>query len=183
MDNHYVPNLTFGPSLCKAIHQTYPDLALDTHLMTENIQPLIKLFIEGGSKCITIHHDQTKHLHRSILDIKKNRAKGGIALNPATPISAIECILDEVDKILVMSVNPGFGGQNFIKNSLKKIETIKNIVDKNNYQISIAVDGGIDLENISSVKNAGADTFVIGSAITKTDNYPETIQKFKHLLQ
>ncbi len=182
MDNHYVPNLTFGSDFCKAIHQHSPKINLDVHIMAYNIDPLIASFAANGAHSITIHPDQTVHLHRNITEIKQHNIVAGVALNPATPINSIEYILDEIDQVLIMSVNPGFGGQKFITSSLKKIEKLKNLITQKNHDISIAVDGGINLDTICSIKDAGADIFVIGNAITNTDNYLETIQEFRTLL-
>jgi len=173
MDGNFVPNLTFGPIIVEAINRL-TDLPLDTHLMILNPDFYVEKFAEAGSDVITVHQEASIHLHRTITKIKGLGVKAGISINPATPLSAIENVLDEVDLVLVMSVNPGFGGQTFIKNSLKKISALKEIKEKNNYRFLIEVDGGIDLDNVKQVLDAGADVIVAGASIFKD---PEPIQK------
>lgn len=173
MDGNFVPNLTFGPIIVEAINRL-TDLPLDTHLMILNPDFYVEKFAEAGSDVITVHQEASIHLHRTITKIKGLGVKAGISINPATPLSAIENVLDEVDLVLVMSVNPGFGGQAFIKNSLKKISALKEIKEKNNYRFLIEVDGGIDLDNVKQVLDAGADVIVAGASIFKD---PEPIQK------
>lgn len=173
MDGNFVPNLTFGPIIVEAINRL-TDLPLDTHLMILNPDFYVEKFAEAGSDVITVHQEASIHLHRTITKIKGLGVKAGVSINPATPVSAIENVLDEVDLVLVMSVNPGFGGQTFIKNSLKKISALKEIKEKNNYRFLIEVDGGIDLDNVKQVLDAGADVIVAGASIFKD---PEPIQK------
>lgn len=173
MDGNFVPNLTFGPIIVEAINRL-TDLPLDTHLMILNPDFYVEKFAEAGSDVITVHQEASIHLHRTITKIKGLGVKAGVSINPATPLSAIENVLDEVDLVLVMSVNPGFGGQTFIKNSLKKISALKEIKEKNNYRFLIEVDGGIDLDNVKQVLDAGADVIVAGASIFKD---PEPIQK------
>jgi len=181
MDGNFVPNLTFGPIIVDAINRI-TDLPLDTHLMISNPDFYIEKYIEAGSDILTVHQEAVVHLHRTIMKIKDFNVKAGVSINPATPISAIENILDEVDLVLIMSVNPGFGGQTFIKNALKKISALKEIKEKNNYNFLIEVDGGIDIDNIQQVLEAGADVIVAGASIFKDTEPIQKILKLKNLI-
>lgn len=182
MDNHYVPNLTIGPIVVKWIKK-YTNLPFDVHLMTAKPETLISAFIDAGADLISLHYEAALHLHQTINSIKKYGAKAGIALNPATPISTLEEIIDEVDYILIMTVNPGFASQPFIESCLKKIQKLKNILTKKLLNIPIEVDGGIKYENAEQVIKQGAKWIVIGSGIfSKTDPAKETI-KIKNLFK
>jgi len=181
MDGNFVPNLTFGPIIVEAINRL-TDLPLDTHLMIFNPDNYIEKFAEAGSDVLTVHQEASIHLHRTIMKIKSLEVKAGVSINPATPVSAIENVLDEVDLVLVMSVNPGFGGQSFIKNSLKKISSLREIKEKNNYNFLIEVDGGIDIDNVRSVLDAGADVIVAGASIFKDPDPVQKTIKLKNLI-
>jgi ribulose-phosphate 3-epimerase len=181
MDGNFVPNLTFGPIIVEAINRL-TDLPLDTHLMIFNPDNYIEKFAEAGSDVLTVHQEASIHLHRTIMKIKSLGVKAGVSINPATPVSAIENVLDEVDLVLVMSVNPGFGGQSFIKNSLKKISSLREIKEKNNYNFLIEVDGGIDIDNVQSVLDAGADVIVAGASIFKDPDPVQKTIKLKNLI-
>ncbi len=181
MDGNFVPNLTFGPIVIEAINRI-TDLPLDTHLMIFNPDNYIEKFVEAGSDILTVHQEALIHLHRTLMKIKSLGVKAGVSINPATPISSIENVLDIVDLVLVMSVNPGFGGQSFIKNSIKKISALREIKEKNNYNFLIEVDGGIDIDNLQEVLNAGADVIVAGAAIFKNEDPVQKTLKMKSLI-
>lgn len=179
MDNHYVPNLTFGPMVCEALRNEGITAPLDVHLMTTPVDPLISAFAQAGASSILIHPESTLHLDRSVSLIKEKGCKAGIVFNPTTPLNYLKYIIDKIDIVLIMSVNPGFGGQTFISSMLKKIQEAYTIIQLSHPSIHLAVDGGINEKNIAEVKKAGADTFVIGSAIFKTPNYKKTIHRFR----
>ncbi|RAP29764.1 ribulose-phosphate 3-epimerase [Candidatus Marinamargulisbacteria bacterium SCGC AG-414-C22] len=183
MDNHYVPNLSFGPVICKSLKDHGIKKPIDVHLMCQPVDDLIKNFIDVGADMISFHPEASQHIHRSLKLIKNAGIKAGIALNPATDIHFLEHILTELDFILIMSVNPGFGGQSFIPESLDKIKKVKTLLNKNNINIPIQVDGGVNLNNIQEISAAGADIFVMGSALFKSQNYHTTIQKALQLIQ
>ena len=166
MDNHYVPNLTIGPMVCKALRDFGITAPIDTHLMVKPVDGLIESFAEAGSSYITFHPEASDHVDRSLELIKSLGCKAGLVLNPATPINLLEESLDKLDMVLLMSVNPGFGGQKFIESVLHKVAKVRTLIDQNNLNVRLEVDGGINLENISRVASAGADTFVAGSAIS-----------------
>ncbi len=170
MDNHYVPNLSFGPMICKALINHGIDAPIDVHLMVEPVDEMIVQFAKAGAKAITIHPEGTKHLHRSLMLIKDHGCQAGIALNPATPIDVLDEVIDMIDMVLIMSVNPGFGGQSFIPSSLDKISRVRQKINDSGNNIRISVDGGVNAENVREVADAGADTFVMGSAIFNTEN-------------
>ena len=182
MDNHYVPNLTIGPMVCKALRDYGITAPIDTHLMVKPVDRLIESFAESGSTYITFHPEASDHIDRSLDLIKSYNCKAGLVLNPATPISLIEESLDKLDMVLLMSVNPGFGGQKFIDSVLAKVAKVRSLIDKNNLSIRLEVDGGINLENISQVASAGADTFVAGSAIFNTPDYSKVIEQMRSSL-
>ena len=182
MDNHYVPNLTIGPMVCKALRDYGITAPIDTHLMVKPVDRLIESFAEAGSSYITFHPEASDHIDRSLDLIKSYNCKAGLVLNPATPISLIEESLDKLDMVLLMSVNPGFGGQKFIDSVLAKVAKVRSLIDKNNLSIRLEVDGGINLENISQVASAGADTFVAGSAIFNTADYSKVIEQMRSSL-
>ncbi len=175
MDNHFVPNLTVGPQVCKAIKPYCRDKLLDVHLMTTPVDSLINAFASAGADIIVFHPEATLHVDRSINLIKDNNVKAGVALNPSTPLSYLEYIINKIDVILLMSVNPGFGGQSFINNTLDKIKAVRKIINENNKNIILEVDGGINTENIASIAKCGANAFVAGSSIFNSPNYNNTI--------
>ena len=177
MDGQFVPNLTYGPIIVTACKKV-TDLPLDVHLMIEKPDQLIPEFVKAGADWISVHAEACTHLHRSIQLIKSLGAKAGVALNPATPISAIEWVLDELDFVVIMSVNPGFGGQSFIENSLDKVREIKRMIQERGLSTLIQIDGGVNKKTIRTIAEAGVDSFVAGSAIFGSDNYAETIATF-----
>lgn len=179
MDNHYVPNLTIGPLVCKSLIDYGIKKPIDVHLMTTPVDDLINQFCDAGASMVSFHPEATKHVDRSIELIKSKGSKAGIALNPASPLSLLDHILDKIDFILIMSVNPGFGGQKFIANSLEKIKKCKEMIDISGCNVEIEVDGGIGIKNIKSIKEAGANIFVAGSAIFNSKSYDEAIKKMK----
>ncbi len=164
MDGHFVPNITFGPLVVKAI-KPHTNLFLDVHLMIENPDKYIKDFVEAGADLIVVHVETVPHLHRSIQTIKELGVKAGVALNPATSLKTLDYIIDDLDLVLLMSVNPGFGGQTFIPQVLHKIKELKNIVDERGLKIDIQVDGGVNTKTVASIVKAGANVLVAGSAI------------------
>jgi len=174
MDGHFVPNITIGPFIVEAARRA-TRLPLDVHLMIENPDKFVPDFVKAGSDIITVHAEASRHLHRTIQYIKEQGIRAGVSLNPTTPLSVLEHILGDVDLILVMTVNPGFSGQSFIKSCLPKIERIRKMLDDGNYKAELEVDGGIKVSNIGAVAKAGADVFVAGSAIFGSDNYKKTI--------
>ena len=181
MDGHFVPNITIGPLVAKAV-RTVTDLPMDVHLMIENPDQYIEDFAKAGSTYLTVHPEACYHVHRTIHAIKDLGVKAGVSLNPATPLSAVEWILQDVDLVLIMSVNPGFGGQQFISQSLKKIADLKAMITARNLDVVIEVDGGVNKKTIQSVSEAGADAFVAGSAIFGSADYGETIATFRSLI-
>lgn len=180
MDNHYVPNLTFGAPICKALRDYGIQATIDVHIMATPVDHLIEDFAAAGANHISIHPEATLHLDRSLTLIKSLGCSCGVVLNPATPLTCLDYILDKIDLILVMSVNPGFGGQQFIQATLQKIQDIKQKIGSR--KIRIEVDGGIKVENIAAVAAAGADTFVAGSGIFNTQDYTTTIDLMRHQL-
>jgi ribulose-phosphate 3-epimerase len=183
MDNHYVPNLTFGPTICKALRQYGITADIDVHLMVEPVDEMIQAFAEAGASMISFHPEATKHLDRSVQLIKDLGCKAGVALNPSTPLSVLEWILPKLDFVLLMSVNPGFGGQSFIPSTLEKISQLKEIIEEDELDIRIEVDGGVKIDNIGAIRHAGADMFVAGSAIFNQDDYKATISSMRTALE
>ena len=181
MDSHYVPNLTFGPFLCSQIKNYLPNI-IDVHLMVKPVDSLIEKFAKAGANMISFHPEASLHVHRSIELVKSFGCEVGLALNPSTSLSMIEEVISILDFVLIMSVNPGFGSQKFIENSLKKIEKLNSIIIKNSYDCQIEVDGGINDSNIVSVKKAGANIFVVGSAIFKSENTSKSSQFFHNIV-
>ena len=180
MDNHYVPNLTFGPMICSAIkpYATTPAgvaVPIDVHLMVKPVDALAAAFADAGADLISFHPDASMHVHRSIQAIKAKGCKVGLTFNPAEPLDVLDWVIDELDLILVMSVNPGFGGQSFIDSALRKIDAVRKRIDASGKDIRLEVDGGIKAGNIRSVANAGADTFVAGSAIFGAKDYKAVV--------
>ena len=179
MDNHYVPNLTIGPMVCKSLREFGIKDFIDVHLMVEPVDDLVKMFADAGADLISFHPNATKDVSETIKKIKDLGCQAGIAINPAEEVIAAEQNLEDIDLVLLMSVNPGFGGQKFIDNVLEKISYMRNLIDKSSNQVRLEVDGGINPENISIVSEAGADTFVLGSAIFNTDDYSNTISALR----
>jgi len=183
MDNHYVPNLTFGPMICKAIKPYCKNAVMDVHLMVSPVDSLINDFAKAGADIIVFHPEASLHVHRSLSLIKEQGLKAGLAINPGTPLSYIEANIDQLDMVLLMSVNPGFGGQSFIPGILDKIRQTRALIDKSGRDIILEVDGGVKLDNIAEVAKAGADAFVMGSAIFNTPDYMQTIKAMRQKLQ
>ncbi|NLA51473.1 MAG: ribulose-phosphate 3-epimerase [Alcaligenaceae bacterium] len=182
MDNHYVPNLTIGPLVCEAI-RPHTDAIIDVHLMVEPVDSIIPLFAEAGADIITFHPEASKHVDRSLNLIRELGCKAGLVLNPATSLSVLDYVMDKIDMVLLMSVNPGFGGQKFIPSTMEKVAQLRKRIDNwvaaGGQPIRLEVDGGIKADNIGAVRAAGADTFVAGSAIFGADSYQEVIQQMR----
>lgn len=179
MDNHYVPNLSFGPMVCKALKRHGVKVPLDVHLMVEPVDDLIARFIDAGADYISFHPEASRHVDRSLELIKAAGCKAGLVLNPATPISLIETVLPKLDMLLMMSVNPGFGGQELIPYVLAKVRQARARIDELNLSLRLEVDGGIKIDNIRAVAEAGADTFVMGSAIFGASDYAKTLRDIR----
>ena len=187
MDNHYVPNLTFGPMICQAIkpHAVTPDgkpVPMDVHMMVQPVDALAQAFAQAGADLISFHPDASSHVHRSIQAIKGAGCQAGLVFNPAEPLDVLDWVIDDIDLILLMSVNPGFGGQSFIDSALRKIEAVRKRIDACGKDIRLEVDGGIKIENIRRVADAGADTFVAGSAIFGKPDYAAVIADMRQAL-
>lgn len=181
MDGHFVPNITMGPIIVAAARAA-TTLPLDVHLMIENPDRFIPDFISAGADFVSVHVETCTHLNRTVQLIKECGAKAGVVLNPATPVEAIQWILEKIDYVLAMSVNPGFGGQQFIPSSLEKIRKIKNMIQSSGMPVLIQVDGGVNKNTIKDIAIAGADVFVAGSAVFGSEDYKETIQTFRRLI-
>lgn len=185
MDNHYVPNLTFGPMVCAAL-KPYATVPVDVHLMVEPVDDLIHAFAKVGANIITFHPEASRHVDRSLGLIKEYGCQAGLVLNPATPVNILENVLDKLDMVLLMSVNPGFGGQSFIPNTLVKIRKVREMLDEyerqNGRHIALEVDGGVKTDNIAEIAAAGADTFVAGSAIFGKPDYKAVIDEMRQQL-
>jgi ribulose-phosphate 3-epimerase len=184
MDNHYVPNLSFGPMVCAALrpHAVTAEGArvpIDVHLMVQPVDALAQAFAQAGADLISFHPEATLHVDRTLQLIKDEGCRAGLVFNPATPLDALEYVLDKVDLILVMSVNPGFGGQSFIDSALRKLERARRLIDASGRDIRLEVDGGIKIENIRAAADAGADTFVAGSAIFGQRDYRQVIDAMR----
>lgn len=182
MDNHYVPNLTFGAHICKALKNYGIQAPIDVHLMVSPVDALIGDFLEAGADIITFHPEASQHIDRSLQLIKDGGAKCGLVFNPATPLHYLDFCIDKLDQILLMSVNPGFGGQSFIDSTLDKIAQVRARIDASGRDIRLEVDGGIKVSNIRAVAKAGADMFVAGSAIFGQDNYTQVIADMRREL-
>lgn len=182
MDNHYVPNLTFGPVVVKALRNYGITAPIDVHLMINPVDRIIPDFAEAGASYITFHPEASDHVDRTLQLIRDNGCKSGLVFNPATPLDVLEFVLDKVDMILLMSVNPGFGGQSFIDSALEKLKATRKIIDASNYDIRLEIDGGVKVDNIRKIAEAGADTFVAGSAIFGSDDYTTTITAMREQL-
>lgn len=179
MDNHYVPNLTIGPMVCKALRNHGIDAPIDVHLMVEPVDECIRMFAEAGATSITFHPEATRHVDRSLQLARDLGVQAGLVLNPASSLSLIEHVLDKLDILLLMSVNPGFGGQRFIPKTLYKLELAREIIDDSGLDIRLEVDGGVTADNIGEIAKAGADTFVAGSAIFGAPDYAEVIERMR----
>ena len=183
MDNHYVPNLSVGPMVCEALRNYGISVPIDVHLMVKPVDSLIKDFAKGGATFITFHPEASEQVVGSLELIKENKCKSGLALNPDTPLSLLEHCWDKLDMILLMSVNPGFAGQDFIPSVLDKVSHLRKIIDDKNLDVRLEIDGGIKVSNIAEAAEAGADTFVSGSAIFGEDNYKEIISQMRESLK
>jgi ribulose-phosphate 3-epimerase len=179
MDNHYVPNLTIGPLVCEALRKHGVTAPIDVHLMVKPVDRIIPDFAKAGATYITFHPEASEHIDRSLALVRESGCRSGLVFNPATPLDYLKYVLDKVDMVLLMSVNPGFGGQVFIPNTLDKLREARRIIDDSGYEIRLEVDGGVKVDNIREVAAAGADTFVAGSAIFGTADYRATIQTMR----
>ena len=179
MDNHYVPNLTFGPVIIKALRDYGIEAPLDVHLMIKPVDIIIPDFARAGANYITFHPEASEHVDRSLQLIRDNGCKSGLVFNPATPLNILSHVIDKVDMVLLMSVNPGFGGQSFIPSALDKLRQARQIIDDSGYDIRLEIDGGVKVDNIREIAEAGADTFVTGSAIFGGDDYKTTIDAMR----
>jgi len=188
MDNHYVPNLTIGPLVCDALRKHGVTADIDVHLMVKPVDRVIPDFIDAGASFITFHPEASEHIDRTLQMIREGGCKSGLVFNPATPLSYLEHVMDKVDIILLMSVNPGFGGQSFIPETLNKLRAARKLIDDSGYDISLEIDGGVKVDNIKEIAEAGADMFVAGSAIfgakdtSDTNNYDSVLAKFREQL-
>ena len=175
MDNHYVPNLTIGPLVCSALRKHGVTAPIDVHLMVQPVDRIVPDFAEAGATLISFHPEASNHVHRTIQLIKSHGCKAGLVLNPATPIDVLDWVLDDLDMVLLMSVNPGFGGQAFIPSTLDKLRAVRRRIDASDKSIRLEIDGGVKADNIAQIAAAGADTFVAGSAIFNAPDYAEVI--------
>ena len=175
MDNHYVPNLTIGPMLCTALRNYGIEAPIDVHLMVEPVDRIIPDFAEAGATYISFHPEATRHVDRTLGLIRDSGCKAGLVFNPATPLDWLDYVLDKVDMVLIMSVNPGFGGQQFIESALQKLSRVRKAIDDSGFPVRLEIDGGVKTDNIGKIAAAGADTFVAGSAIFGSDDYEATI--------
>ena len=178
MDNHYVPNLTIGPLVCEAI-RPHVQVPIDVHLMVKPVDRIIPDFAKAGANIISFHPEGSEHIDRTLQLIREHGCKAGLVLNPATPLHILEHVMDKLDLILLMSVNPGFGGQSFIPHTLKKIAAVRKLIDANGRDIMLQVDGGVKIDNIAEIAAAGADTFVAGSAIFGKPDYTAVINAMR----
>ena len=179
MDNHYVPNLTIGPLVCEALRNHGVTAPIDVHLMVKPVDRIIPDFASAGASYITFHPEASEHIDRTISLIKESGCKAGLVFNPATPLNHLDHVIDQLDMVLLMSVNPGFGGQSFIPETLEKLRVVRDLIDSRNLRTRLEIDGGVKIENIKEIASAGADTFVAGSAIFNTDDYKKTIDKMR----
>jgi ribulose-phosphate 3-epimerase len=175
MDNHYVPNLTIGPMVCKALRKHGITAPIDVHLMVKPVDRIIPDFAEAGASYITFHPEASEHVDRSLQLIHDCGCKAGLVFNPATSLDYLKYVMDKVDMVLLMSVNPGYGGQSFLRSSLDKLREARQMIDASGLDIRLEIDGGVKIDNLREIAEAGADTFVAGSAIFGTDDYPATL--------
>lgn len=183
MDNHYVPNLTIGSLVLQALRNDGITAPIDVHLMVKPVDRIIGDFIQAGADIITFHPEASEHIDRSLSLIKDGGCQAGLVLNPATPIHLLTHVLDKLDMILLMSVNPGFGGQQFIPETLNKLKAVRQLIEQSGRDIRLEIDGGVKIDNIAQIAAAGADTFVAGSAIFNSKNYADTIAKMRQQIQ
>lgn len=183
MDNHYVPNLTFGAPICKALRDYGITAPIDVHLMVKPVDRIIPDFAKAGATHISFHPEASEHVDRSLQLIREHGCNAGLVFNPATPLSYLDYVMDKVDMILLMSVNPGFGGQSFIPQTLNKLRQVRKLIDESGYDIRLEVDGGVKVNNIAEIAAAGADTFVAGSAIFDQPDYKTVIDAMRNELQ
>ncbi len=179
MDNHYVPNLTIGPMICEALRKHGVTAPIDVHLMVKPVDRIVPDFAKAGATLISFHPEASEHVHRTIQLIKSTGCQAGLVLNPATPIDVLDYVLEELDLVLLMSVNPGFGGQSFIPSALTKLKQVRQMIDRTGKKIRLEIDGGVKVDNIAEIAAAGADTFVAGSAIFNAPNYQEVIGQMR----
>ena len=179
MDNHYVPNLTIGPLVCEALRKHGVTAPIDVHLMVEPVDGLIPMFADAGASHISFHPEASKHVHRSVQLIKSKGCQAGLVFNPASPLDVLDTMLDEIDYVLLMSVNPGFGGQSFIPSALKQLRKVRAMIDASGRPIRLEIDGGVKPDNIGEIAQAGADTFVAGSAIFGKPDYAAVVAAMK----
>ncbi|OHE84274.1 MAG: ribulose-phosphate 3-epimerase [Lysobacterales bacterium RIFOXYD1_FULL_69_11] len=179
MDNHYVPNLTIGPMVCEALRKHGVTAPIDVHLMVEPVDRIVPDFAKAGATVISFHPEASAHVHRTVQLIRSHGCQAGLVLNPATPVEVLEWVLDELDLVLLMSVNPGFGGQSFIPSALDKLRRVREMIDRSGKSIRLEIDGGVKVDNIAEIAAAGADTFVAGSAIFNADDYADVIGRMK----
>jgi ribulose-phosphate 3-epimerase len=179
MDNHYVPNLTIGPLVCSALRKHGVTAPIDVHLMVEPVDRIVPDFAEAGASIISFHPEASRHVHRTIQLIKSHGCKAGLVLNPGTPVDALDWVLEDLDLVLLMSVNPGFGGQAFIPSALDKLRAVRKKIDATGKDIRLEIDGGVKAENIGEIAAAGADAFVAGSAIFNAPDYADVIRRMR----
>jgi ribulose-phosphate 3-epimerase len=179
MDNHYVPNLTIGPLVCEALRKHGVAAPIDVHLMVEPVDALIPMFADAGASHISFHPEASRHVHRSVQLIKAKGCQAGLVFNPASSLDVLDTMLDEIDYVLLMSVNPGFGGQSFIPSALKQLRKVRDMIDARGRPVRLEIDGGVKPDNIGAIAQAGADTFVAGSAIFGKPDYAATIAQMK----
>ena len=183
MDNHYVPNLTIGPMICKALRDHGVTAPIDVHLMVRPVDHMINEFAKAGASMITFHAEASDHVDRSLQLIKRHGLKAGLVLNPATPLHHLDYVMDKLDMILLMSVNPGFGGQSFIPATLQKLRDVRKLIDASGRDIILEIDGGVKVDNIREIAEAGADMFVAGSAIYGQEDYKKVIDEMRMELE
>jgi ribulose-phosphate 3-epimerase len=183
MDNHYVPNLTVGPVVCKALSEFGVAKPIDVHLMVKPVDRIIPDFAAAGASYITFHPEATEHVDRSLALIREHGCKAGLVFNPATPLNWLDHVLDKLDMVLIMSVNPGFAGQRFIEAALPKLETARKLIDRSGLPIRLEVDGGVKVDNVRRIASAGADTFVAGSAIFRSGDYAATVASMRREIE
>ena len=179
MDNHFVPNLTMGPMICKSLRDHGVVAPIDVHLMVNPVDEMIRMFADAGANYITFHQEASQHVDRSLQLIRDLGCKAGLVINPATGLDVAQWVMDKIDMLVLMSVNPGFGGQKFIPSTLDKLKQARAMIDNSNYDIRLEIDGGVGVSNIAEIAAAGADTFVAGSAIFSQPDYSDVIHRMK----
>lgn len=179
MDNHYVPNLTIGPLVCEALRKHGVTAPIDVHLMVEPVDRIVPDFAKAGASMITFHPEASRHVHRTVQLIRSHGCQAGIVLNPATPVEVLDYVLEDIDMVLLMSVNPGFGGQAFIPSALEKLRRVRSMIDASGRAVRLEIDGGVKADNIGEIAAAGADTFVAGSAIFNAPDYADVVARMK----